>query len=246
MRFAVISDIHSNVFALQAVLADAKRQGAQQLINLGDILYGPIAPQATYDLLRAHDILTIRGNQDRQIEAATTADLAANPTLAFIWQDLPEEALVWLRQLPGDAQVGEAVYACHGSPGQDTVYLLEQIEHGQLQARADADIRALLAGVSASLVLCGHSHLPRTVQLANGQIIVNPGSVGLPAYRDDEPVAHVVQNFSPHARYALVEASGDGWQVQHHHIAYDHHAAAAAARQRQRPDWAAALLIGRI
>ncbi|MGP9557668.1 metallophosphoesterase family protein, partial [Psychrobacter sp. AOP7-A1-24] len=67
---AAISDIHSNVYALESVFADIRHRDVDQvdqIVNLGDILYGPIAPNATYELLMAHqdDIITIRGNQDR-------------------------------------------------------------------------------------------------------------------------------------------------------------------------------------
>lgn len=83
VTIAAISDIHSNFFALEAVLKDIKQRNANQIVNLGDILYGPIAPKATYELLMEHqkDIITIRGNQDRQIYEATTADIDSNPTL---------------------------------------------------------------------------------------------------------------------------------------------------------------------
>ncbi|ERL54551.1 metallophosphoesterase family protein [Psychrobacter aquaticus] len=83
---AAISDIHSNVFALEAVMADIKNRDVDQVVNLGDILYGPIAPKATYKLLMTYrdDIVTICGNQDRQIYEATEADIAANATLDLI------------------------------------------------------------------------------------------------------------------------------------------------------------------
>ena len=76
ITIAAISDIHSNVFALEAVLKDLKQRNATQIVNLGDILYGPIAPKATYELLMKHqkDIITIRGNQDRQIWAHFTTN----------------------------------------------------------------------------------------------------------------------------------------------------------------------------
>jgi len=71
MKIAALSDIHSNVFALAAVLTDVKKRGVDVVVNLGDILYGSIEPKATYDLLMQHDIITISGNQDRQIHEAT-------------------------------------------------------------------------------------------------------------------------------------------------------------------------------
>ena len=129
---AAISDIHSNVFALEAVLTDIKQRDIDQIVNLGDILYGPIAPKDTYALLMAqqNDIITIRGNQDRQIYEATTAEIGNNATMAFIIEDLPKAAVKWLQNLPFDCHLSEDVYLCHGSPTDDMVYLLP---HSQLE-----------------------------------------------------------------------------------------------------------------
>ena len=67
-RIGLLADIHANVWALEAVLADVRKQGVDVLWNLGDILHGALKPRATYDLLRSTDIaLTIRGNQDREL-----------------------------------------------------------------------------------------------------------------------------------------------------------------------------------
>ena len=106
---AAISDIHSNVFALEAVLADIKHRDIDQIVNLGDILYGPIAPNATYELLTKYqdDIITIRGNQDRQIYEATTVEIKGNATLAFIIKDLPEMAIRWMQNLPFDYHLND-------------------------------------------------------------------------------------------------------------------------------------------
>ena len=100
IKVAVFSDIHSNVWALEAVLSDAQQRQATHLVNLGDILYGPLAPRETYDLLQKNEITTIRGNQDRQIYQATEADIAANPTLQFILKELGDEPLEWMQELP--------------------------------------------------------------------------------------------------------------------------------------------------
>lgn len=67
MRIAALSDIHINVYALTAVIEDAKRRGAETMLNFGDILYGPIAPRDTYDLLAKHEFVTVSGKQDREI-----------------------------------------------------------------------------------------------------------------------------------------------------------------------------------
>lgn len=95
---------------------------------------------------------------------------------------------------------------------------------------------------SASLVACGHSHIPRSLQ-ADACQIVNPGSVGLQAYADDHP-PHVVENGSPHARFALLTQTPNGWIVDLCTVPYAHEQAAAKARQENRPDWAHALQYG--
>jgi diadenosine tetraphosphatase ApaH/serine/threonine PP2A family protein phosphatase len=110
--------------------------------------------------------------------------------------------------------------------------------------RPAASILALLGGVTEPVVLCGHTHIPRLVELPDGRIIVNPGSVGLPAYADESPVRHVMETYSPHASYAIVERGERGWGVSFHRVAYDHGQAARAAESHGREDWARALRTG--
>ena len=252
ITIAAISDIHSNVFALDAVLGDIKKRGVNQIVNLGDILYGPIAPRATYELLMAHrdDIITIRGNQDRQIYEATEAEIADNPTMDFIVSDLSKDAIEWLRALPFDCHLSEYIYLCHGTPTDDMVYLLEDIATGAPTVRSDSNILSLLNGIDSPVIVCGHTHIPRTVTLSSGQMVINSGSVGYPAYEDDLPVVHKMQTYSPHASYALITcietAQGKCWQTEHIKVAYDHEAAAELALKNGRRDWAFALKTGRV
>ena len=109
------------------------------------------------------------------------------------------------------------------------------------------DARARLgsfAGHEASLVLCGHTHMPRTLQIPGGPLVVNPGSVGLQAFDDGNPHTHVMEVGSPHARWALIERSNGGWSVQLRATAYDWEAAAERAEANGRGDWADALRSG--
>ena len=170
MKIAALSDIHSNVFALEAVVCDAMQRGAELTLNLGDILYGPIAPRATFDLLREHEFVTIRGNQDRQICEATKEENDSNPTLQFILDDLGEAPISWLKSLPVDRQIDDEVYLCHGTPTNDLVYLLENVETGHACLRSDSEIFELLSGQSSEIVICGHTHTPRTVVLNRCQV----------------------------------------------------------------------------
>ncbi|GGB21914.1 metallophosphoesterase family protein [Agarivorans gilvus] len=121
MRIAVLSDIHSNVFALSAVLADVSKHGVDVTVNLGDILYGPIAPKYTYELLMENQLVTVRGNQDRQIYEARVSEIDANPSMQFILEDLGSKPLDWMRQLPFSHQLTEQVFLCHASPSDDLV-----------------------------------------------------------------------------------------------------------------------------
>ncbi len=245
MKIAILSDIHGNIHALEAVVADAMEKGAGQLLNLGDILYGPIAPRATYDFLMSRDMVTISGNQDRQIYDATPDEIATNPTMRFISDDLGSEPIDWLRHLPFDYQLNDDIYLCHGTPDDDLVYLLEDVSTGHARVRDDSAILELLAGNTSPVILCGHTHIPRSVTLSTGQLVVNPGSVGLPAYDDELPVPHVMENFRPHASYALLEKRGKGWLIGHHSVPYDWELATEKARARGRLDWAHSLSTGR-
>jgi len=217
MKFAILSDIHSNVFALEAVLKDIRRRGVDFKVNLGDILYGPIAPRDTYDLLKENEFLTISGNQDRQIYEATQKEIDSNPTMEFILNDLGTAPLDWMKSLPFDMHVSDDVYLCHGTPESDLIYLLEDVTKGYPMLRDEQEIIKLLGGKRSKLICCGHTHLPRTVSLDNGQLVVNPGSVGLQAYTD-------ISNIK---------------------VPYDVQKAVNESKKRARNDWAHFLSTGR-
>jgi predicted phosphodiesterase len=246
-RLAILADIHANLWALEAVLDHAKSRGIDTFLNLGDTLYGPLKPRATYDrLLREKVLLTIQGNQDRMIYEATARDVTSIPTLSYVIRDLGEEPIQWLHELPRTAALNEDVYLCHGTPNSDLAYLLEDIMDGLPQVRSEGAIRELLQGISHPVVLCGHTHIPRVVELSSGQLIVNPGSIGVQAYDDVEPVRYRMQTFSPHACYGILEQGAHGWNVSLERVAYDHMAAAEHARQMGRDDWAQGIATGRI
>lgn len=245
MKIAILSDIHSNVFALDAVINDVKRHNVDLKVNLGDIFYGPIAPKATFDLLMEHDFVTISGNQDRQIYESTDEEIASNPTMQFILDDLGSKPLEWMKSLPFDKQVNENIYLCHGTPNSDLVYLLEDVTGGYVSLRSDQEIIDLLAGQKSGLICCGHTHIARAVTLSNGQLVINPGSVGLQAYTDDEPVLHSMENFTPLASYSIVENIESSWIVQNIKVPYNYERAINESIKRDRRDWAHYLSTGR-
>ena len=246
MKIAVLSDIHSNVYALDAVIKDLQKHSVDLKANLGDILYGPVAPKSTYELLMEHDFITISGNQDRQIYESTQAEIDSNSTMQFILNDLGKSPLEWMKQLPFDLQVSPDIYACHGTPTDDLIYLLENISTGKAEVRTDHEIVKLLNGVKSPIVLCGHTHTPRCVELSTGQLIINPGSVGLQAYTDEDPNVHSMQNYSSKASYVtLLKDSDNKWKVDFHRVTYDISRAVDAAKNQGREDWVHYLSTGR-
>lgn len=250
MKLALVSDIHGNLPALHAVCEQIAREHVDQVLNLGDIVSGPLWPAETCDFLMAQGWPTIRGNHERQV-LADPARMGASD--AYAAARLSEAHRAWLGALPATLRVaGGRVFACHGTPESDLRYLLETVIPGfggdgwpgVRAARAD-EVAARLGDVAAELVLCGHTHVPRVAWSA-GRLVVNPGSVGLPGFDDDHLHPHIVENGSPHARWALVEDGPAGWQVQLRSTPYDWAAAAAQAEAAGRGDWADALATGRV
>jgi predicted phosphodiesterase len=242
-RLGVIADVHGNALALNAVLQDARKCGIERLVDLGDALYGPMWPLETYDLFRSAPIVAgVAGNQDRKIYES----IGSGRVIEFVQSLLGTEPVAWLRALPPTATVDGELFLCHGTPSSDTIYLLEDVSTGLPMVREEDAILDLLGGVAEPVILCGHSHIPRVVRLSNGQLIVNPGSVGLPAYDDDKPVPHFMETYSPHASYAILEKTAGGWHVSVRRVVYDWDLAARQAHEVGADDWAQGLSTGRM
>ncbi|MFX0113265.1 MAG: metallophosphoesterase family protein [Candidatus Hodarchaeota archaeon] len=241
---AIMSDIHGNSWALKAVLDDIQRRGIQKMINLGDTLYGPLDPIGTFQMLVDIDMVSIQGNEDR-ILWDSSEDHADNQTLRFVKQALNSAALSWLKNHALTAVMSDEFFLCHGSPARDDVYLLEEVrEHSVLLKPTPVLVKAL-SETPQQIILCGHSHLPRTVHLPTGQLIINPGSVGLPAYTDKVPFPHAMETGTPHARYSILYRSYDGWCTANVAVPYDWQLAGTMALKNGRPDWAKWLKSGR-
>jgi predicted phosphodiesterase len=246
-RFAVLSDIHGNLLALEAILADAAAAGITQYVNLGDHLQGPLDPAGTAERLMPLNIPNICGNCDRMLFEEGTVTPPGS-TLARNRDALTLEHKAWLAAMPQTLSLTltlDDVLLCHGTPWADDVYLLEEVTPQGARLKRTGEIAPVLDSIKARLILCGHSHLSRTVQMPDGRLAVNPGSVGLPAYSDESPYPHIMEAGSPHARYAILTRSGSSWQVDHRAVAYDWNAAAHLAVRNHRPDWAVWLRTGR-
>lgn len=244
MKIAVLSDVHGNLAALEAVLADSASRSVDVTVNLGDLLSGGLQPRETADRLIRLDLPTVRGNHERQVLTGAPERMGASDRLAH--DTISSRHRTWLASLPLVLEVSEGVLAFHGSPTDDTTYLLETVEKGGARpATHDEVLQRLGPAAERRLLLCGHTHLQRAVRLSTDALVVNPGSVGWPAYADDVPYPHVIEAGTPHARYAVVEDTTGRWEVTFLAVTYDWERAAALAERNNRPDIARALRTGR-
>ena len=242
MRIAVLSDIHGNIAALDAVLDHVAGQSAELVVNLGDICSGPLWPAETADRLMPLDVPTIRGNHERQVLEPDMGGMGLSDRHAR--HVLKADHLDWLAGLPATMRLTDDVLLVHGTPGSDLLYFMETVTAQGVRAASAEEVALRAAKADAALILCGHTHVARSFRLDDGRLIVNPGSVGLPAYEDSQPFPHAIENGSPHARYAIVSDESGRWEAFFHHVDYDWDRAARKAEANGRPDWARALRTG--
>jgi diadenosine tetraphosphatase ApaH/serine/threonine PP2A family protein phosphatase len=243
MRFAAIADVHGNYLALEAVIADIRAQGIGDIVNLGDMASGPLDARRTMDALMALEAIHVLGNHDRYL-------IDRPPEKMGFWDrpahaQLEKRHLDWLRAVPPTLVFRDRVFLCHATPASDEVYWLETVlPDGTVRMSSLQAIEQAAKGIAQSLILCGHTHIARAVRLADGRLIVNPGSVGSPGYRDTHPYPHVIEAGTPDARYAILEFEGGAWRATFRHVPYDHAAMAALARRNGQPELASALATG--
>ncbi|MBD0348054.1 MAG: metallophosphoesterase family protein [Thermoleophilia bacterium] len=217
MRVAALYDIHGNLHALEAVLAEIEREAVDAVVLGGDFSAGPLAAE-TVDRLRglgerAH---FLRGNADRELADPDWSldDPAAVERLDFARAQLGPERLEFLRSLPEhvvlDVEGLGSVLFCHGSPRTDMEILT--------RATPEERLAAALDGVDADVVVCGHTHAQWRRDV-DGRTVVNAGSVGMP------------YEGRPGAYWALL-----GPSVEHRRTEYDVETAAAAYRASGYPN----------
>jgi diadenosine tetraphosphatase ApaH/serine/threonine PP2A family protein phosphatase len=209
---AVFYDIHGNLVALEAVLAEAATAGATSYLLGGDYAaFGPW-PRETVELLETLPaVARIRGNADRWLrdepEVPASAQQLVKSALAAARESLGPSLAACLYELPERAEL-DGMLVCHGSP-------LSDIE--SFASEAQPDEARMLAGEAQQTILFGHSHQQFRRPGPDGTYLLNPGSVGMPLDGDRR------------AAWAILHDDG---RVEHRRVDYDVEAAAAALESR--------------
>lgn len=233
MRVAVVSDIHANRQAFEAVLDDISGTDCLELWCLGDLVGYGADPDVCVELAQAHCALTLAGNHDLGVTGVLELeDFSAGARLAAEWtqRTIAPETMRFLRELE-PVNDEEEVGLYHASP-RDPVW---EYVLSPLQAELCLDAQA------KRVCLIGHSHVALSfwrpeggtatgqtrgdgeeLDLAEGEWLINPGSVGQP--RDGD------------ARAAWLELDLDGWAAVYHRVEYDIDGAAAAIREARLPE----------
>jgi predicted phosphodiesterase len=233
MRIAVVSDIHGNRHAFEAVLEAISASDCRELWCLGDLVGYGADPDACVELAREQAAVTLAGNHDLGVTGAIPLEqFSRGAALAATWtqQTITAETRTYLESLE-PSNLDEAVALYHASP-RDPIW---EYVLSPLQAELCLDIQP------KRIALIGHSHValsfsrfpgtPATgetrpdgaeLDLGEGEWLINPGSVGQP--RDGDP------------RAAWLELDLDGPQATFHRVEYDIAGAGAAIRAARLPD----------
>ena len=240
MRIAILSDIHGNCVALDAVLADI-RADEQEAVDgywiLGDLAAAGAQPLEVMErVLGLANVRFVRGNSERYLTTgerplATPVEEVTELELlrdcigileSFAWTAGAMAAaghLPFMLGLPLEERLtlpdGSLVLLVHASPGKDD-------GSGFVPWYSDGEMSERLKGCDADLVFVGHTHWPQNCHL-DGVHLVNPGSVGNPLIP------------SLRATYAVLEADEGGYRIEHRAVAYDRKLAERKAWEVQHP-----------
>jgi putative phosphoesterase len=207
MRIAVLADIHGNLLALDACLADLESQGGAEAVAVaGDLCLDGPKPKKVLQRLEEIGAACIRGNKDRFLcDEPLPGGLSAAEVAQIAWtrRDLGERWLSWMRELPFALRIGEddnQLLIVHANPKNDDAHIWPDAN--------EAELEQLIGDERATAIAFGHLHLPY-VRMWRGHLLVNVASAGLPKDGD------------PRACYAIFSERDGGWEVKHRRVAFD-------------------------
>lgn len=226
--FTIFGDIHANLPALEAVLADIEAQEPSPLYCLGDLVGYGTFPNEVTSIIRERNIPTIMGNYDQGVGtnsddcgcAYTNKEAEALGKLSIAWtnQNTTEDNKLFLKELPANIPLqleGLRIQLVHGSPRKINEYLFAD--------RPDATLERLLDIAEVDVLVCGHTHIPYHRILPSGRHVVNAGSVGKP------------KDGNPQTCYMVLEANNSDLTVTFRRVPYDIERAAQAIEASEMP-----------
>ena len=224
MRVAVLSDIHGNVQALEAVMTDVINQKCEHVYCLGDLALAGPQPKEILDYVMTQENWTvIQGNTDKMIANYGPDVLefleAQYPIMANALADdvkqLDDLYRAYMSALPPQLSQmieGNKVLFVHGSPRANNEDILPEMPL--------EEVEEIIDGTSEKLILCGHTHIPCGYQTNTGQTVVNVGSVGRPMTE------------KPLACYVVIDFGDGSFELKHRFVPYDNHTAAKIMSSR--------------
>lgn len=244
MRIAVFSDVHGNIHALDAVLADIDQRGAfDAVVFAGDLVYGAANPQACVDAVRGRNIQSVYGNTDEFLWIPVDVPEGLEGERLDRWEafvstvdwtrnQLNAESIEWLKQLPFELRLSptnrrmDDLLVVHANPKNisDVILpnrIMQRDRMGEIK-QEDDEVAELLLGVSAKTVAFGHVHVPN-VREVDDYTLINIASVSRP--QDDDW----------RCKYGVLTFIEGKWSVEHIYVEYDIKQAHEAIRQSDMP-----------
>jgi len=224
MRVAILSDIHANFQALEAVMRDIKNNNCETILCLGDLAMAGPEPEKVIDFVKKQNNWTvIQGNTDELI-AEFSQDLADTmknkfPVMANALEDdikiISENNKNFLKTLPKQKELeieGVKILLVHGSPRKNNEDILPDMPIEQIEE--------IIKGTNADVIFCGHTHVPCGYQTNSKQTVVNVGSVGRPMTKN------------PNSCYCIADFKNNSFSVEHRFVDYDRNTASKLMSKR--------------
>jgi putative phosphoesterase len=222
---AVIADIHGNLDALKAVVADARRSRIDVFLNAGDAVGFGIYPKQVIQALRSAMFLNVIGNVDLEVleKCLQNPSLEKNSIMQFTFRELAPSDLAYLQSLPKELRLeicGKKILLTHGTPDSVNEHIFPNT-HGKR-------LKEIASEANADVIITGHSHIQMSRNVS-GVRFVNPGSVGRPA-NGDYRAQYAILRFNP-------------FSLEFRRVNYDVEAVANGIRKRGLPESLAQVLL---